>query len=125
MSFVAALALLIAAPASLADRQLPDPAREAAAVELMHSLRCVQCQGQSIADSDAPIAAAMRSEVRRRMANGESADSVRHWMIGRYGDWVSFEPQARGSGLLLWILPLLVLAGAAWMASRLFWRRRG
>lgn len=124
MSLFAALLLMTAVPASLADKQLADPVREEAAVELMHSLRCVQCQGQSIADSDAPIAAAMRSEVRRRMAGGESADSVREWMIGRYGQWVSFEPQARGAGLLLWILPLLVLAGAVVAASRLF-RRRG
>lgn len=125
MSFVVALLLMTTTPVSLADKQLPDPVREAAAVELMHSLRCVQCQGQSIADSDAPIAAAMRSEVRRRMAGGESADSVRQWMIGRYGDWVSFEPQARGAGLLLWILPLLVLAVACFAASRLFLGRRG
>lgn len=124
MTLLAAIMLMIATPGSLADKQLPDPAREQAAVELMHSLRCVQCQGQSIADSDAPIAAAMRSEVRRRMAAGESADSVRQWMIGRYGEWVSFEPPASGSGLLLWILPLIVLGGAVFVASRMFMRRR-
>lgn len=124
MTLFAALLLFAAAPSSLADRQLDDPAREEAAVKLMHSLRCVQCQGQSIADSDAPIAAAMRNEVRHRIAQGQEAESVRQWMIGRYGEYVSFEPQARGAGLLLWILPLLVLSGAVIAASRLFLRRR-
>jgi cytochrome c-type biogenesis protein CcmH/NrfF len=58
---------------SLANKQLADPKAEAKATELMKSLRCVQCQGQSIADSDAPIAELMRHEVRQRIAKGESA----------------------------------------------------
>jgi cytochrome c-type biogenesis protein CcmH/NrfF len=109
---------------ALANRQLPDPAKEKAATELMHGLRCIQCQGQSIADSDAPMAATMRAEVRQQIAQGESADSVRQWMIGRYGEWVSFEPDVAGVGLLLWLAPLLLLAIAFFLARGLF-RRRG
>jgi cytochrome c-type biogenesis protein CcmH/NrfF len=108
----------------LANRQLPDPAQEKAATNLMHSLRCIQCQGQSIADSDAPMAATMRAEVRQQIAEGESADSVRQWMIGRYGEWVSFEPDVKGVGLLLWFAPLLLLLVAFFLARRLFRRAK-
>lgn len=107
----------------LANRQLPDPAKEKAATELMHGLRCIQCQGQSIADSDAPMAATMRAEVRQQIVDGKSPESVRQWMIGRYGEWVSFEPEVTGVGLLLWLAPLLLLAVAFFLARGLFRRQ--
>jgi cytochrome c-type biogenesis protein CcmH/NrfF len=109
---------------ALANRQLADQKQEKSATDLMHSLRCIQCQGQSIADSDAPMAATMRAEVRQQIAEGESPDSVRQWMIRRYGEWVSFEPDVSGVGLLLWLAPLLLLAVAFFLARGLF-RRRG
>lgn len=107
------------APA-LANEQLSDPAQEAMASALMQSLRCVQCQGQSIADSDAPIAGAMRAEVRRRISAGEKPEAIRAWMVDRYGQWVSFEPPASGAGLFLWLLPLLLVVGGAWFARSMF-----
>ena len=110
--------------APLAYQQLKDPAKEAEATELMETLRCIQCQGQSIADSDAPIAGAMRAEVRGRIEKGESSDSIRNWMIGRYGEWVSFEPRATGGGLVLWLAPLLILVSAMWFARGLFRKRK-
>lgn len=110
----------IAVDTPLAHQQLADPAKEAEASALMETLRCIQCQGQSIADSDAPIAAAMRAEVRQRIEKGESADSIRNWMVARYGQFVSFEPAMRGSGLLLWLTPLLLLAAAMWFARGMF-----
>mgnify|MGYP002789231395 FL=1 len=58
-------------PAPYAYQQLEDPAQEARAMELMHSLRCLKCQSQSIADSDAPMAGDMRHQVRTRIAAGE------------------------------------------------------
>lgn len=105
---------------ALANRQLADPAAEERAVELMQTLRCVQCQGQSIADSDAPIAAAMRGEVRRRVAAGEDEEAIRQWMIGRYGEWVSYQPAWHGAGLLLWLAPVLILAFGLFLARGLF-----
>lgn len=122
---------LLAAPLSaqntplapLANEQLADPRKEAKATELMETLRCIQCQSQSIADSDAPIAAAMRAEVRQRIDKGESADNIRDLMIARYGEWVSFEPKADGGELLLWFAPLLILLAAIWFARGLFRRR--
>lgn len=106
--------------APYANRQLQDSKLEVRATALMETLRCIQCQGQSIADSDAPIAGAMRSEVRRRIKDGEKPEAIRKWLIARYGEYVSYEPSLAGSGLLLWFAPLLLLAGALWMASGLF-----
>lgn len=130
--FIILCCVVLAAPISaqdgelapLAYQQLKDPAKEAEATELMETLRCIQCQGQSIADSDAPIAAAMRAEVRQRVEKGESVDSIRSWMIGRYGEWVSFEPRADGGGLILWLAPLLILITAIWFARGLFQKHK-
>ena len=109
-------------PAS-ANRQLSDPAKEAEATRLMHSLRCIQCQGQSIADSDASMAGTMRAEVRQQIAAGQKPEAIRNWMIQRYGEWVSFEPDFKGAGLLLWLTPLILLLASLWVARGLFWRR--
>jgi cytochrome c-type biogenesis protein CcmH/NrfF len=107
----------------LANRQLPDPTQETIATKLMHSLRCIQCQGQSIADSDAQMAATMRAEVRQQIADGHKPESIRQWMVDRYGEWVSFEPEVKGAGLLLWAAPLVFLLLALWLARGLFRRR--
>ena len=104
----------------LANEQLSDPAQELRATSLMETLRCIQCQGQSIADSDAPIAAAMRSEVRQRIQKGESPEAIKSWMISRYGEWVSFDPPMKGMTLLLWFMPAIFLAAGLWMARGLF-----
>lgn len=108
------------ADAPLANIQLADPQQEAAATTLMKKLRCIQCQGQSIADSDAPIAGAMRSEVRRRIKAGESPEAVRRWLISRYGEYVSFEPLPHGGGLFLWLAPIFLLFAGVWIARGLF-----
>ncbi len=108
----------------LANVQLENPVQEARALELMENLRCIQCQGQSIHDSDAPIAEAMRHEVRSRVAAGQSDAEIEGWLIERYGDWVSFAPPASGSGLMLWLAPLLLLGAALWLARGRFGKRR-
>ena len=108
---------------ALANRQLADPVKEAEATQLMHSLRCIQCQGQSIADSDAPMAGTMRAEVRQQIAAGQKPDAIRDWMVERYGEWVSFEPELKGAGLLLWIAPLMLLLVSIFVARGLFRRR--
>lgn len=103
-------------PAPYAYRQLDDPEQEARARELMHELRCLVCQGQSIADSDAPMAGDMRSQVRERIAAGQTPDQVREWLVERYGAWVTYDPPFSSSTALLWLLPLLVLMGGVWLA---------
>ena len=75
-------------PAYWANRQLPDAKQEAKAEGLMEELRCLVCQGQSIADSDAELAGDMRDLVRRRIAAGENPAAVRAWLVQRYGSWI-------------------------------------
>lgn len=124
--------LFLAAPISaqdgptppLANVQLENHAQEVRAVKLMQNLRCIQCQSQSIHDSDAPIAEAMRHEVRSRVAAGKSDAEIEGWLIERYGDWVSFAPPASGSGLMLWLAPLLLLGAALWLARGRFGKQR-
>lgn len=124
--------LLLAAPLSaqdgptppLANVQLENPAQEARALKLMQNLRCIQCQSQSIHDSDAPIAEAMRHEVRSRVTAGQSDAEIEGWLIERYGDWVSFAPPVRGAGLMLWLAPLLLLGVALWLARGRFGKDR-
>lgn len=110
-------------PAPLANKQLDDPALEAKATSLMHELRCLVCQGQSIADSDAPLAGDMRHEVRSKIAAGESPDAVREWLIARYGNWVTYNPPFDGSTALLWLGPVIFLLAGLWLALGRF--RRG
>ena len=109
--------------AALADTQLADPKQEAAASALMQTLRCVVCQGQSIADSDAEIAGDMRALVRERIQRGESPEQIRTWMIERYGEWISYDPPFSGRTALLWIAPLLVLGAWIFLARGRFRRR--
>ena len=104
------------------DTQLADPAQEAQARDLMYDIRCVQCQSQSIADSDAPIAGAMRSEVRSRIANGESPDTIRDYFIARYGDYITFDPPVSALTWPLWLAPILIIAFGLWLARGRFRR---
>lgn len=97
--------------ASMADTQLPDPVMEAEARDLMESLRCLTCQSQSIADSDAAMAADMRHLVRTRMMAGETPEEIRGWLVERYGDYISYAPPAGGGTWPLYAIPLLILLG--------------
>ncbi|WP_285018052.1 cytochrome c-type biogenesis protein [Novosphingobium sp. fls2-241-R2A-195] len=125
---IALVALAFASPvfaqeeqstAPYAYRQLDDQAQETKAQDLMETLRCLQCQGQSIADSDAPIAGSMRSLVRERIKAGETPEQIRAWLIERYGDYVSYAPQLTG---LTW--PLFAVPGVLILIAFLLLRRR-
>jgi len=102
-------------PAYWSDRQLPDPRQEARAQGLMNELRCLVCQGQSIADSDADLAADMRDLVRRRIAAGEKPAAIRGWLIQRYGTWISYRPTTEPATWPLWLAPLILLVLGAFM----------
>ena len=111
-------------PAEWADRQLPDARQEAQAKALMEQLRCLVCQGQSIADSDAELAGDMRHLVRSRIAEGQSPAEVRRWLIERYGNWVSFSPPMEPSTWPLWLAPLFLLGLGAWLVRGRLRRRK-
>lgn len=112
-------------PSYWANRQLPDAQQEAKASALMEEIRCLVCQGQSIADSDAELAGDMRDMVRRRIAAGEKPAAIRAWLVERYGDWVSYRPPAEPVTWPLWGAPLALLALGGFIASRKIKRGRG
>ncbi|WP_240313396.1 cytochrome c-type biogenesis protein CcmH [Sphingomonas sp. NY01] len=119
----APVAAQVAAPAEYADTQLPDGRQEAAARGLMETLRCLVCQGQSIADSDAPMAGDMRALVRQRIAAGEEPAAVRDWLVERYGAYVTYDPPLGAATWPLWLAPLLLLGVGAWLARGSFRRK--
>jgi cytochrome c-type biogenesis protein CcmH len=110
-------------PAPFAYRQLDDPGEEAQAQELMETLRCLTCQSQSIADSDAPMAGDMRHQVRIRIAAGETPEEIRGWLMQRYGDYVSYRPEVSATTWPLFAVPVLILIAALAIFRRRFARR--
>ena len=120
----AALADTPLAQPKLAYTQLHDPMQEEAARRLMVELRCLVCQGQSIADSDSDMAGSMRALVRERIARGETPAAVRAWLIDRYGDYVTYNPPFSWLTAPLWLAPLMLLALGGWLARGAFRRRQ-
>ena len=119
-----ALADSLIPPAEYAYTQLPDPKQEAQATKLMQTLRCLVCQGQSIADSDAELAGDMRALVRRRIQAGEKPEQIRAWLIERYGNWVTYEPPVEPITWPLWGAPILLLGGGLFLARGRFRRKK-
>ncbi len=109
--------------AEYANTQLSDPAKEAKAKDLMLTIRCLVCAGQSVADSDADLAGDMRALIRKRIDGGESPSHIRVWLIERYGDSITYDPPLGGRTMILWITPLLLLGGGAFLARGRFKRR--
>jgi len=104
------------------DELMKDPALEARARGLSAELRCMVCQNQSIDDSDAPLARDIRIVIRQRIAEGESNDAVRTYLVSRYGDFILLKPPFKPETLLLWLsAPLTLCAG---LAAVLLARRR-
>lgn len=112
-----------AAGAVTLDEPLPDPASEARAHEISRSLRCLVCQNQSIEDSNAPLARDLRRIVRDRIAAGDSNDTVRQYMVDRYGEWVLLKPPFNWRTAALWIAPfalfIVALGGVATFLRRM------
>ena len=104
MRAVSLLAALLLCGSALAQ----DVEKRAAALE--HELRCLVCQNQSLAESNAPLAQDLRNEVREQLAAGKSDDEVKAWLVARYGDFVLYRPPLKASTVLLWAGPFLFLA---------------
>ncbi len=120
----AASAATAPADPALAPTVAVNPALEADTMELAHKLRCLVCQNQSIAESNAPLALDLRDQVREQLAAGKSKDEVVDYLVERYGDFVLYEPPFKAVTVLLWLGPAaLLFGGAAWLAFRLRRRR--
>ena len=86
---------------------------------LAHELRCLVCQNQTIADSNAPLAVDLRNQIREQLAAGKSERDVVDFMVARYGDFVLYRPPFKAATLALWLGPFALLGLGAWI----FWRR--
>ena len=102
-------AALLTAP--LAWAQQPQPVDPDRLYRLTSQLRCLVCQNESLADSDAPLAIDLKNEIRNRMATGESDAQIKKFLTDRYGNFVVYRPPFNGQTLLLWLGPLLLVAG--------------
>lgn len=112
------MALVASAPVAAVqpDEILQDQALEHRARELSAGFRCLVCQNQSIDDSDAPLAKDLRVLVRERLKAGDSDEQVRDFVVARYGEFVLLKPPFTLHTLLLWLSPLIILAGAIALA---------
>jgi len=127
---VLALLLVALAPCvAAADEAKPtesDPVSATRAVQLANELRCLVCQNQSIAESNAELAVDLRRQIREQIAAGRSDGEIVDFMVTRYGDFVLYRPPFKAATLLLWLGPaLLVLAGFWTLARALRARRQG
>ena len=101
-----------------------DPALEQRVMTLASELRCLVCQNQTIADSNAPLAEDLRNQVREKMRQGASDAQIVDYMVARYGDFVLYRPPLKLTTALLWFGPLLLLAAGFVVLVRRVLRRR-
>ena len=122
-----ALLLLAFATAAAAKEAAPaaqDPVLEKRVMALAEELRCLVCQNQTLADSNAPLAEDLRSQIRERMREGNSDAQVVDYLVARYGDFVLYRPPLKATTVLLWFGPLLLLAAGFAVLLRRLLRRR-
>lgn len=101
-----------------------DPALEQRVMALSNELRCLVCQNQTIADSNAPLAEDLRNQVREKMRLGASDSEILDFMVARYGDFVLYRPPFKAATFLLWFGPLLLLAAGLLVLLRRLLRRQ-
>ena len=120
----AVLAAALFCGAALAQ-PAPDLAFEERLKRLEGDLRCLVCQNQTLADSNAPLAEDLRREVRTLALAGKSDDEIRAFLVARYGDFVLYRPPVKGTTWLLWFGPFALLLGGAGIWYAVVRRRRG
>jgi cytochrome c-type biogenesis protein CcmH len=116
----------LAAPAGMAADAVPtemDPVSAARAVKLAEKLRCLVCQNQTIADSNAELANDLRAQIREQIAAGRTDDEILDYMVARYGDFVLYQPPLKATTILLWAGPALLVVGGAFVLLRNLRRR--
>jgi len=124
MIFLLALALTSAAFAGEAKPVAADSALEERVTALASEMRCLVCQNQTLADSNAPLAIDLRNQIREKMQQGASEHDIVDYMVSRYGDFVLYRPPFKATTVLLWAGPaLLMIAGLVTLFFRLSRRR--
>jgi cytochrome c-type biogenesis protein CcmH len=122
-----ALVFLVLCNSAIGKEAAPvgeDPALEQRVTTLAGVLRCLVFQNQTIADSNAPLAIDLKNQVREKMKQGQSDADILAFMVARYGDFVLYRPPFKMTTLVLWLGPLLLLAGGLIVLFRRLARRR-
>ena len=122
MRFVCLALLLGAAVPAFAvayEKAFDDPAMQARYEHINRELRCLVCQNQTIADSNATLAQDLRREVREMMVAGKTDEEIRTFMIERYGDFVLYRPRMTMGNFLLWAAPVLLLLLGTFVGLRI------
>ena len=118
----ALLFLLVSLPALAAPESFSNPAMEQRARHLQRELRCLVCQGESLDESSAPLAADLRRLVRAHMAAGESDAQIKTFLVARYGNFILMDPPFEADTYALWLTPFLMLmvggGVAVWVVRR-------
>jgi cytochrome c-type biogenesis protein CcmH len=126
---ILAFVLLAFAAAPLAAKEAApaaaDPVLEKRVMALAEELRCLVCQNQTLAESNAPLAEDLRNQLRERMRRGDSDKQVVDFLVERYGDFVLYRPPLKAATVLLWFGPLLLLAVGFAVLLRRLRRLRG
>lgn len=127
MTRLAALLLVLAAPVFAIDTAPPlqDPAQQQRYQTLIHELRCLKCQGETVADTQAMFGEDIRRQVREMVGSGKSDAEVRQYMVDRYGEIILLRPSWSARNAWLWLAPALFLLGGAFVAWRILRQRRG
>ena len=105
------------------ERDFQDPVLQARYEAITKELRCLVCQNETIADSNASLAVDLRREVHRMIAEGKTDDEIKEFMLARYGDFVLYKPRMTGKNFVLWAAPVLLLLFGVFAAVR-FIRKR-
>ena len=116
MARLLSLLLLVALPFQVMGQE--DPGLERRVASLAHELRCLVCQNQTLADSNAPLAQDLRNQIREQLRAGKSERDVIDFMVARYGDFVLYRPPFKATTVALWTGPFVLLALGAWLLVR-------
>jgi cytochrome c-type biogenesis protein CcmH len=108
-----------------ASKPLDDPALQARYEALISEVRCMQCQNQSIKDSNAFLASDLRREIRELLVAGRTDAEIKEFLVARYGEFVLYRPRMAGRTLILWIAPLALILVGAVIVTRIVRARAG
>lgn len=122
---LAVITLVLVVPAWAGDPLIfTDAEREVRYQQLTVQLRCLVCQNQNLADSDAPLAQDLRQEIYNMMQAGRTDDEIKQFLTERYGDFVLYMPPVKSNTLLLWLMPAILLSGGALVVLIVVRRRK-
>jgi cytochrome c-type biogenesis protein CcmH len=122
--FLACLMLLSASAMAIdKERRFDDPELQARYEHLISEVRCLQCQNQSIKDSNVTLAADLRREIARMIEEGKTDEEIADFLVTRYGEFALYRPRMTGKTLILWIVPFLLVLLGVFALTRVVRRR--